>query len=185
MRIIGITGTIGAGKGTVVDYLVTRYGFKHYSAREVFVEEIKRRNMPVNRDSMLIVANDLRTMHHPGWAIEQLYRRAVTNGGDAVIESVRALGEIEFLRSIPERFSLFAVDADPKLRYERVLVRRSVTDQVTFDEFIEKELREMNSQDPTQPNLAGCIALADHVMSNNGNIDDLHRKVDIALEKFS
>ena len=33
MRIVGITGTLGAGKGTVVEYLTQQKGFKHYSAR--------------------------------------------------------------------------------------------------------------------------------------------------------
>ena len=40
--IIGITGTDGSGKGTVVDYLVEQKGFKHYSARAIFEEEIAR-----------------------------------------------------------------------------------------------------------------------------------------------
>jgi dephospho-CoA kinase len=31
--IIGITGTDGAGKGAVVDYLVAQKGFTHYSGR--------------------------------------------------------------------------------------------------------------------------------------------------------
>ena len=31
--IIGITGTNGAGKGTVVEVLMEKHGFKHYSAR--------------------------------------------------------------------------------------------------------------------------------------------------------
>ena len=33
MIIIGITGTLGAGKGTIVDYLVKQKGFVHYSVR--------------------------------------------------------------------------------------------------------------------------------------------------------
>ena len=31
MLIIGITGTIGAGKGTIVKYLIDKYKFKHFS----------------------------------------------------------------------------------------------------------------------------------------------------------
>ena len=52
MIIIGITGTLGAGKGTIVDYLVKNKGYHHYSVRAYLTEEIKRRNLPVNRDSM-------------------------------------------------------------------------------------------------------------------------------------
>lgn len=49
MRIIGITGTMGAGKGTVVDYLVSNHGFKHYSARSVLNEMIAERKMEPGR----------------------------------------------------------------------------------------------------------------------------------------
>ncbi len=34
MKIIGITGTLGAGKGTVVDYLLEQAGFTNYSVSQ-------------------------------------------------------------------------------------------------------------------------------------------------------
>ncbi|MBR5146904.1 MAG: AAA family ATPase, partial [Bacteroidales bacterium] len=47
MNIIGITGTIGAGKGTIVDYLVKEKGYVHYSVREFLAEEVKKRGLEV------------------------------------------------------------------------------------------------------------------------------------------
>jgi len=42
--ILGITGTFGAGKGTIVEYLKTK-GFSHYSVSEDFlIPEIKIEN---------------------------------------------------------------------------------------------------------------------------------------------
>lgn len=46
MLVIGITGTLGAGKGTIVDYLVDSKGFAHYSVRAYLIEEIKKREPP-------------------------------------------------------------------------------------------------------------------------------------------
>ena len=37
--IIGITGTLGAGKGAVVEFLKQK-DFKHYSVRNFLIEEI-------------------------------------------------------------------------------------------------------------------------------------------------
>ena len=63
MIIIGITGTLGAGKGTVVDYLVKEKGFRHYSVRAFLLEKIRDLGMPENRDSMHAVGNMLREEH--------------------------------------------------------------------------------------------------------------------------
>ena len=80
MITIGITGTLGAGKGTIVDYLVQQRGFVHYSVRAFITEEIKRRGLEVNRDTMTLVGNDLRAQHSPSWIVEQLYEKAAASG---------------------------------------------------------------------------------------------------------
>jgi len=98
MIIIGITGTLGAGKGTIVDYLVKNKGYHHYSVRAYLTEEIKRRNLPVNRDSMTSVANELRALHSPSYITDQLYLLAKEKGKNCVIESIRTPGEIVSLR---------------------------------------------------------------------------------------
>lgn len=77
--IIGITGTNGAGKGAVVEYLIQK-GFKHYSARDFITEEIKKRELPVDRSSMREVANDRRLAHGSAYVIESLFKRAEDNG---------------------------------------------------------------------------------------------------------
>ena len=179
--IIGITGTIGAGKGTIVDYLVKRRGFAHFSARALIVEEIEKRGLPVSRDSMVAVANDMRRKHSPSWVAEQLFARAQALEGPAIIESLRTVGEVHKLQE-QENFLLLAVDADQKTRFARVQQRKDAqSDDVTFVQFAAQEAREMKNVDPTKQNLAGCIALADHVLRNDGTIEDLHEQVEGVL----
>ena len=74
MRIIGITGTIGAGKGTVVEYLTKPpHNFVHYSARTLLNKIIAERGLPEGRDSLRMVANELRGARGPAAVIEALY----------------------------------------------------------------------------------------------------------------
>ncbi|RLD88152.1 MAG: hypothetical protein DRJ09_08920 [Bacteroidetes bacterium] len=181
--IIGITGTIGAGKGTIVDYLKENRGFKHYSARDFISEEVVKRGLPVNRDTLTATANDLRKNFSPHYVIEQLFYRAQQQGGDAVIESVRTPGEIVFLRKQPD-FYLFAVDADPKQRYERIKKRGSSTDSVDFKTFLANEKREMSTNDPNKQNLGKCIKMADFVFYNDGAMKDLFEQVESVLKKI-
>ncbi len=177
MVIIGITGTLGAGKGTVVEYMVSRYGFIHFSVRAFLLEEIRKHNYPENRDSMVKLANELRALYGPSTIIERLYAQAANKNQNCIIESIRTIGEIKALRK-KQHFYLLAVDADQSTRYERIRIRNSETDRISYQTFQDNEDREMHGDDPAKQNLSACISLADHVMYNNGSIEDLHKKVD-------
>lgn len=184
MIIIGITGTLGAGKGTVVEFLVERKGFDHYSVRAFLLKEIIRRGLPENRDSMVLVANELRGKHGPSYVTDQLYYEAALIGKNCIIESIRTPGEIDSLKA-KGNFFLFAVDADPDIRYQRITKRQSETDDISFETFASNEAREMNTSDPNKQNLRACIREADFVMNNNGTREELFGKVEQILEKIT
>jgi dephospho-CoA kinase len=183
MIIIGITGTLGAGKGTIVDFLITKKGFKHFSVRGFLTIEIKKRNLPVNRDTMTAVANELRAANSPSFITDQLFEMAKTSNGNCVIESIRTPGEIDSLRK-KGKFILFAVDAKTELRYQRIVQRASETDHIDFETFIANEQREMTTNDPNHQNLKKCIELADYIIENNGTPDEMLKKVDDILTKI-
>ena len=180
--IIGITGTLGAGKGTIVDYLKEK-GFKHYSAREFINNEIKRRGLPINRDNMVVVGNDLRKKFGSCYVAEALYKLALKDGGNCILESLRTPGEILTMRQIGQ-FYLFAIDAPAKVRYERIIKRNSETDNISFKEFVDNENREMNSNDPHKLNLKATAEMADFKFDNSGTFKDLYKQVDQVLVKI-
>lgn len=182
MIIIGITGTLGAGKGTIVEYLVGEKGLVHYSVREYLLEKIREQGLPENRDSMFRLANDLRTSFGPSYVTDQLYKQALVSGKNCVIESIRTSGEIDSLKA-KGRFFLLAVDADAELRYQRILLRESETDRVTRKTFLENEEREMNTTDPNKQNLKKCIEMADFILLNNSTKEDLIRQVEKVLDQ--
>jgi dephospho-CoA kinase len=182
MIIIGITGTLGAGKGTIVEYLVDEKGFVHYSVRAYLLEKIREKGLPLNRDSMFNLANELRASYSPSYVTDQLYEQALVSGKNCVIESIRTPGEIESLRA-KGHFFLLAVDADRELRYQRILLRQSVTDRVSRKTFLENEERELNTTDPNKQNLRECIKMADFILMNNGTKKDLIIHLDKVLDQ--
>ncbi len=179
--IVGVTGTNGAGKGTIVEYLQTK-GFAHYSGRMFITEEIERRGLPVDRTSMNLVANDLRKQNGPFYIAGQLFKRAEEKGGDAAIESIRNIGEAKFLKEHGAK--LFAIDADKRLRYERAVLRGSTTDKVLFEEFCLQEDREMAQTAEHDMNVFGVMKMADVVFQNNGTLTELHTQIDTALQQI-
>ena len=183
--IIGITGTIGAGKGTIVDYLAKNKGFVHFSAREdVINKENEKRGLPITRDSMVLVANDLRKNHGPSYVAEELFKMGQNSDKNCVLESLRTVGEIESLKK-KGKFFLFAVFAEQKTRYNRIQKRNNTqSDNVSLEKFIEQEETEMKSDDPNKQNLMKCISMADYTLDNNGTFDELYKQIDEVIEKI-
>jgi dephospho-CoA kinase len=178
MKIIGITGTLGSGKGEVGAFLRGK-GFSYFSVRNFLIEELKRRKSPINRGTMTDLADELRKTHKPSYIIEEVYAQAVTQGGNTIIESVRAKAEADFLKK--KGAILIAVDADPRVRYGRIVARKSDLDHVSYEKFISDEQREMDSVEPNRGNIRDCMRRADFVLMNDSSIEELHAQIEKIL----
>ncbi|MES2967013.1 MAG: AAA family ATPase [Patescibacteria group bacterium] len=182
--IIGITGTDGAGKGTVVDYLVTHHGFTHYSSRDFILEEITRLNLPTDRSQLRITANNLREQFGNDVIVRKAYEKAAAEHKEnVVIESIRALAEVEYLKA--NGGILLAVDADPQVRFARVQGRRSDTDQVTYEQFLAHEELENNDPNPHGMQKAKVMKAADYVIKNSTDKKDLATEVEKFIQSLS
>ncbi len=177
--LIGITGTNGSGKKAVVEYLVSTKGFSQYSARTIILDELRARHLPDTRANMREVANALRKEHGAAYVIEKLFEMAKEDS-KAVIESVRTIGEAEFIKK--QSGVIFAIDAERKLRYERVANKEGYElAHISFEDFCEIEDREMASSEPWDMNVFGVMQLADVRIENNGTLEELHTAIDQAL----
>jgi dephospho-CoA kinase len=177
--ILGITGSFGAGKGAVVDYLVQEKGFKHFPARAFITEEILVRGLSVDRDSMTFVANELRATHGPTYIIESLFNQAMKVGGDAVIESIREIAGAHFIQE--HGGIVLGIDASPEIRFARVIKRASETDHVSFEKWLEQEQKESNPNDRTKQDIFGALKASDVIIQNEGSLEELYVKLDAFL----
>ena len=177
--IIGITGTLGAGKTTAANFLKSR-GFIYESVRNFIAEEVEKRGLPMNRDTLVEIGNELRAEHGPAHIVAMLCKRGAQEGKDIVIESIRAVGEAEEVKK--HDGYILAVNANPRVRYERARMESNATTPGTFEEFIAQEEREMHSDDPTKQNIAAVMLRSDHQILNNGTRTDLEYTIDEALK---
>jgi len=180
MKIIGITGTIGAGKGAAVEYL-KQHGFVHYSARAYIEKEVLLRKLPVNRGTLVEVANDLREKFGSDYVISSLYKEALEAREEKiVIESIRTTDEVATLRT-NSNFFLIGIDANVNIRYERIKNRKSLTDNISFEKFIADEKREMYSKTSSEQNIAAVMKMADVVIVNDLSFEALNKKLEKIL----
>jgi dCMP deaminase len=176
--IIGLTGKNGSGKTAVSEYLKSR-GFTYYSLSDAIRAEIQKRGQEITRDSLIRTGNELRTKFGPGILAERILS-LLDSEHNYVVDSIRNPSEVQVLRSRKD-FTLLALDAEPKVRFERTLDRGRESAAQTFEQFSREESRELSSDDPANQQLLATINAADHAVANNGTIDDLHRTLDELL----
>ena len=184
--IIGITGTIGSGKGTVVEYLREKKNFQHYSVSQLLGELVEKEGNPKRREYLSPMATKLQA-EYPGGAVEKIYREkyCVEQPKNAVIESIHRQSEADFLKSIGGL--IIGVDADIATRYERTQVRNEgEKDQLSFEEFKQhSHIEDDGGGDAIRDNnIRAVINNADYTIENNGSLEDLHISVDIFLKSI-
>jgi dephospho-CoA kinase len=174
-RLIGLTGTNGAGKGEVAVYLA-RKGYAYFSLSDEIREELRKKGKEITRDSLIALGNSLRQRY----GADILARRVAKKvKGKAVIDSIRNPHEAAYLRRRGE-FVLVAVDAPIELRYKRVKRRGRLESAATLEDFVAKEKKEMAGGKAEQQ-LSRVMARADFVIFNDGSLTSLHRKIETVL----
>lgn len=172
--IIGLTGKNASGKGEVAKFLQDR-GFIFLSLSDVLRNELKKRRLPITRDHLTDVGNELRQKHGPG-VLAQHILDSLGDTAHYVIDSFRNPTEVEVFRHRPD-FLLWSIEAAPRVRFERIKARARENDPRTFSDFNLVEKREARNQDKNKQNLEDCAALADAHIANNATLDALYRRL--------
>lgn len=180
--IIGLIGEKGAGKGTVSDYLIEKYGAVHYGTSKVLRRTLEDIYVSATRDNLIKLALVLKEGFGPSVIIDSLIRDMEKNGSDIIIaDGIRMHGDIEpFRKKYGKNFFLVYVYADLKLRYERTKKRKEKEgeDKTTFQEFLEDEGR------LTEVSIHEIGKQADFKMNNNKTSKELMEQVDKMVKKI-
>ena len=176
--IIGLTGKNGAGKTAVCDYLRAR-GFEYASLSDAIREEIRRRGEDITREKLIETGTAMREKGGAGILAERVLD-GFEKEHNYVVDSIRNPAEVEALRRRPD-FTLFAIDASAKTRFERSFNRARENAAATFEKFMAEEERELKSENPAAQQLVATIAMADSVIENDGTIEALNGKLDEIL----
>lgn len=178
MHIIGLAGTLNAGKDVLGNMLAEEYGFLHMSTSDM-LRAIKRQKFGDSPEALL-TRNDpfvhkLRLEKPAGFLVGSIHEEWLTNRdkypGGFVASAIRAISEAEKILELGG--TIIFVDADPKVRYARSQARQRDANETgkSFEEFMATERTEIDvdPNDKAVTNLVAMKNMAGIVLDNSGN----------------
>lgn len=176
MTIYGIAGTNGAGKDSVAEMLAARHGFLFASATDMFVTELTKRGLPLDREHKANLSAEWRRESGTGVIVDkavEMFNNSDHTFTGLIVGSLRHPGEADKIHELGGK--VIWVDADPKVRYARITKNaasrgRAAEDNKSFQEFLAEEKREMTPEgDYATLNIQAVKKLCDIFLTNNGN----------------
>ncbi len=172
--IIGLTGKNAAGKGEVARFLQDK-GFYVYSLSDVLREELKTRGEEPTRENLVRIGRELRRENGDGYLAERVLARTQPDK-NYVVDSFRHPTEIAVFRREP-RYRLLLIEANPKIRFERIYQRHREADPVTLNEFLQLEEKEHASTAVGGQQLHLSARHADATVQNDSSLEELKTSV--------
>lgn len=169
--LIGIGGTNASGKDTLAEYLAAKYQYLYVSSGNMVREIAIEREGNIFRPTLYSIANDLRAEEGGGVLVAralQKYEKVRQDFVGLVTSSIRTKGEVELLKN--KGGVIIFIDADIKMRYERIKSRKRADDFITFEEFQVQERVEWHQSDnPAEFSVLSVKEVADYSFTNTGD----------------
>ena len=184
-NIIGIAGSNGSGKDTIGAILVDQFQYIFVSVTDALRAEARRRGMEENRASAQLISAEWRREYGLSTLIDKVidqYHQQLKSGKRLAMASLRHPAEADRIHELGGL--VLWIDADPRLRYNRIQANaaernRPAEDNKTFEQFLAEEEAEMHrTGDEATLDVAAVKAKADIVIINNfGSTQELAMEV--------
>jgi dephospho-CoA kinase len=177
-KIIAVVGMPGAGKA-IVSKVASSHGIPVLVCGDVVREETNRRGLPPTPENTGKVMLAIRQEEGTAVVAMRLIPKIASSAAPMlVVEGVRSMAEVEALRK-NHTVVVVAVHASPKTRYERLLARARSDDPKSWEEFADRDTRELGV------GIGDAIALADEMLINEASFEDMSATSEAVLSKVA
>ena len=174
--VFGLTGKNASGKGTVAEILKKK-NFTYHSLSDSLRDELKSLKKEETRENLIDIGNELREKGGPGVLADKLMPK-LNSENNHIVDSIRNPLEVISLReTLLRRFFLISVDANSRLRYDRLCSRGRIGDTDSWEKFVKQEEKEENNDDPNKQQLSRTMEMADYSIDNSGTLEELEAQV--------
>ncbi|HDZ35915.1 MAG TPA: flagellar hook-basal body complex protein FliE [Thermococcus sp.] len=180
--IIIVTGMPGSGKSKIVKEFERR-GFPSVSMGDIVREETSKRGLELTKENVAKVSIRLRQELGEN-AVAKLtvekVRGLLKESKAVVIDGVRSLDEVGTFRSAfpEEELVIIAVHTPPHTRFERLRARGRHDDPHTWEDFEERDWKELKF------GIGNVIAMADYMVVNDSSREEYERKVQELVDRI-
>lgn len=165
-RLILITGMTGSGKTTLAG-LFEGYGYRVLTMGDVIRDLAKERGLDPTPSNIGVLAEEIRQKGGVAAVAEICVEKLrKMDDNNMVVDGIRSMAEVEVFRDVYDAV-LVAVHASPRTRHCRIKVRKRKDDPLDQEAFVRRDERELGF------NLGRSMALADHMIVNEGTLEDL------------
>ncbi|HVI69117.1 MAG TPA: hypothetical protein VM581_01540 [Magnetospirillaceae bacterium] len=191
-KIIGLAGSNGAGKDSVGAILADHHKYWFFPFTELFRAECRRRGIEVTRPHTRMISIAWREQSGLATLVDRSMQAFEDAGGfnaynGIVMSSLRHPAEAERIHELGG--TVIWIDADPRIRYDRIQAGassrgRAGEDNKTFDQFLQEEQDEMHrapGAGEATLNTAAIKPLADVTLINDAGFETLHAQLASSL----
>ncbi len=165
-RLMLITGMSGSGKTTLAEMFEGR-GLKIITMGDVIRGIAAKRGLESTPEILGAIASEIRRSGGDAAVAERCVELLENMPDNAfVVDGIRSMVEVKAFSESYEVI-LIAVHASPETRYNRLRGRGRTDDPEGWEAFQKRDLRELGF------NMGWAIALADHMVVNEGTLEDL------------
>lgn len=176
-KVIAIVGMPGSGKSLVSKIAASR-GIPILVGGDIIREETEKRGLAPTPENMGDVMLALRGEEGLAVVAEKLIPKIASSSSPVVVvEGVRSIAEVDALKK-EHTVAIVAVHASPRTRYERLIRRGRSDDPKNWDEFVERDSRELGV------GIGSVIALAEEMLVNEASTDELMAASEHVISKM-
>jgi len=191
IKIIGLSGTNGAGKDAAGHTLALKHNYLFVSVTDLLREEAKRREISVDRENLRMISAEWRRQYGLGVLVDRAYdqfKQLEEEYTGLAISSLRNPAEADRVHELGG--IVVWVDANPKTRYERIQANlaargRGTEDQKTYEQFLLEEEMEMHTPpggDAANLDMSGVKQRSDLILLNDHtNLEQFETFIDDQL----
>lgn len=179
VKIIAFVGLTGSGKSSAVDYLTAK-GYPKVYFGGIVLDAMTEAGLEHTQENEQPFREELREREGKDFVVNRIVTqiRGLIDAGQRriIADGLYTWTEYKILkREFPGELTVVAVVAPKHLRHHRLTMRP--VRPLTVEEADQRDWAEIENLEK-----GGPIAIADHYIINNGNLDHFHEQIDTEVD---